>query len=466
MTDLVVEPAKRGLHGSVPAPVDKSVLHRALLLAGLATGSSRVRLPSAMGADNRATLDALRSLGVEVREGEREIVLEGGGLHGLRPPSGPIDCGNSGTTLRLLAGVLAGQRFQSTLVGDASLSRRPMERIARPLRLRGARIEGALDPRKVGEITPPLVVGPLPEPHVLSELEHESAVPSAQVKSAVLLSGLYAAGPTLFREPVLSRDHTERMLVALGVPLRAVGPMLALDALAWDGVLPSFDVEVPGDPSAAAFVLAAALLVPGSRVEVRGVCANPTRMGFFDALRAMGADVWATPRGEQMNEPVAVLGAAHGALTSTSLGGELVVRAIDELPVLAALAARARGVTVISDAAELRAKESDRIATTTAMLRAFGVSCEERPDGLAIEGRPDEPLVAARVESHGDHRIAMASVVLALAARGPSRVVDAGPIATSFPRFVGTLRGLGASIAVAEAEAHAAPRHPEEPALR
>lgn len=453
MTDLVVEPAARGLLGSVPAPVDKSVLHRALLLAGIATGSSRVRLPSPMGADNQATLGALRALGVEVTAAEREVVLEGRGLHGLRAPSGPIDCGNSGTTMRLLAGVLAGQRFAATLVGDASLSRRPMERIARPLRLRGARIEGALDPRKVGEITAPLRVGPLPAPHVLSELEHESPVPSAQVKSAVLLSGLYAAGPTLFREPLLSRDHTERLLVALGVPLRAVGPMLALDALAWDGVLPAFDVEVPGDPSAAAFVLAAALLVPGSRVEVRGVATNPTRMGFFDALRAMGADAWSTPRGEQMNEPVAVLGAAHGALSSTTLGGELVVRAIDELPVLAALAARARGVTVLSDAAELRAKESDRLATTAAMLRAFGVACEERPDGLVIEGRPDGPLDAARVESHGDHRIAMAGAVLALAARGPSRVVDAGPIATSFPRFVGTLRRLGASLAVVDAPA-------------
>jgi 3-phosphoshikimate 1-carboxyvinyltransferase len=447
VADLVVHPARKPLLGSVPVPADKSIAHRALLLAGLAEGTSRIR-GGVLGEDNLATLAALRAMGVVADERPGELVVKGVGLLGLRAPTAPLDCGNSGTTMRLLAGVLVAQRFASRLVGDASLSRRPMDRVARPLRLRGGRIEGRIDPKRPGEITAPLEIGPLDAPRVLDPIEHELPVASAQVKSALLLSGLYADGETLVREPVLSRDHTERMLRALGVPLRSLGALVALDGPGFSGMLPSFDLSVPGDLSAAAFLLAAAQLVPGSQVGVRQVGTNPTRTGVLEVLRDMGAAVSVEGRGDALGEPTSDLWTTSSPLTSTSVGGELLTRSIDEVPVLAALASRAIGRSSIVDAAELRVKESDRIAAMAETLRAFGVACEERPDGLEIEGAGDRPLTPADVPSRGDHRIAMAAAVLGLAASGPTRVRDADCIATSFPRFVGTLRALGATVEV------------------
>ncbi|KYG10425.1 3-phosphoshikimate 1-carboxyvinyltransferase [Sorangium cellulosum] len=449
MPDLIVHPAERPLIGSVPVPADKSIAHRALLLAGLATGQSRVRC-GALGGDVRSTVDALRALGVRVEEpSPGDLVVHGAGLSGLRAPDGPIDCGNSGTTMRLLAGILVAQRFAARLVGDASLSRRPMERVAKPLRLRGGRIEGQLDPRTIGEITAPLDVGPLPEPHVLSSIEYDLPVPCDQVKSALLFSGLFADGPTFVREPIVSRDHTERMLTALGVPVDSVGAMVCLDAARFSGNLPAFDVDVPGDLSAAAFLLAAAELVPGSRVTARRVGLNPTRTGLLEVLRDMDSSVAVEIKGEALGEPTGDLHIASGAgLRGGRAGGELAARALDELPILLGLAARARGVTEVFDARELRVQETDRIAAMASVLGAFGLRCEERTDGLLVEGRPDRPLEAADVDSRGDHRIAMTAAVLGLAARGPTRVRDAGCIATSFPLFVGTLRALGARIEV------------------
>jgi 3-phosphoshikimate 1-carboxyvinyltransferase len=449
VTDLVVHPSDRPLFGSVPVPGDKSIAHRAILLAGLATGSSRVT-GGALGEDNRATLGALRAMGVASREeDDGAIVIDGAGLHGLKAPSAPIDCGNSGTTMRLLAGVLVAQRFETTLIGDASLSRRPMERIARPLRMRGGRIEGQIDPKRVGEITAPLRIGPLPAPQVLSALEYDMPVASAQVKSAILLSGLYADGPTYVREPIVSRDHTERMLHALGVPLRTMGPMVELDALAFSGELPAFTIEVPGDISSASFLIVAAQIVPGSRVTVRRVGVNPTRTGLCELVRDMGGALTIEPRGEEMGEPIADLHASTADLRAGKLGGELVTRTIDEVPILCALAARAHGVTVISDATELRVKESDRIATMASVLRTFGVTCDEQPDGLTIQGMPGKPLKGgAVIDSKDDHRIAMTATVLGLCADGPTRVRDVDCIGTSFPRFVGTLRALGARVEV------------------
>jgi 3-phosphoshikimate 1-carboxyvinyltransferase len=432
----------------VPVPGDKSIAHRAILLAGLATGKSRIA-GGALGEDNVSTLAALRSMGVLSTEAEGEITIEGVGLQGLRAPDGPIDCGNSGTTMRLLAGVLVAQRFASVLTGDESLSKRPMERVARPLRLRGGRIEGRIDPKRVGEITAPLVIGPLPEPAVLGALEYEMPVASAQVKSAILLSGLYADGGTYVREPIVSRDHTERLLFALGVPIQTVGPMIELDGPAFSGELPPFSINIPGDPSSAAFLVAAAMIVPESRVTVRRVGLNPTRIGLYEVLRDMGGAITLEPRGEEMGEPVGDVHAMASELHAGRLGGELVARTIDEVPILCALAARASGTTTIEDAAELRVKESDRIATMARTLGAFGVVCHERTDGLVIEGAAGRPLRAADISSGGDHRIAMAATVLGLAADGPSRVRDADNIATSFPRFVGTLRALGARIEVA-----------------
>jgi 3-phosphoshikimate 1-carboxyvinyltransferase len=452
--DLVIHPAAKPLTGSVPVPGDKSIAHRAILLAGLAEGTSRVTGGS-LGEDNLSTLGALRAMGIRSAEEEGALIIEGRGLHGLSAPEGPIDCGNSGTTMRLLSGVLAAQRFAAVLVGDASLSRRPMQRVAGPLRLRGARIEGKISEKKPGEITAPLTIGPLPAPHLLSSLEYEMPVASAQVKSALLLSGLWSDGPTYVREPLVSRDHTERMLSALGVPLNTVGSMVELDPRQWSGTLPAFTIHVPGDLSTAAFLIVAAQLVPGSRVDVRRVGLNPTRTGLLEIMRDMGAALVAEAKGDELGEPLGDLHAAHADLRALRTGGEVVTRAIDEVPILCALAARARGRTEIMDAAELRVKESDRIATMAQVLRAFGVNAEERPDGLAIDGVPDRPLKAATVESRGDHRVAMTAAILGLCADGPTRVNDAACIATSFPRFVGTLKALGAEIEVVKGQEEA-----------
>jgi 3-phosphoshikimate 1-carboxyvinyltransferase len=460
MTDLVVEPQAAPLRGLVPVPSDKSITHRALLLSAIARGTSRIRTggegaaakatsaAAQLGEDNRSTMAALRALGVGIEERAGELVVEGVGIEGLREPGDALDCGNSGTTMRLLMGMLAAQRFRSVLVGDASLSRRPMARVATPLRLRGARVEGRIDPKRVGELTAPLELGPLPVPNQLSSLHYDLPIPSAQVKSALLLSGLWAAGVTVVSEPVVSRDHTERMLAALGAPVRRIGPVVELDGPAFGGELPAFELTIPGDLSAAAFVVAAGLLVPGSDVGVRAVGTNPTRSGFVDVVRSMGAHVVLTTTGDALDEPIGELRAMAGDLRGALAGGELVARSIDEVPVLAAIAARARGVTQIVDAGELRVKESDRLATMARVLRAFGVRCEELPDGLVVEGQPDGPLRAADVASEGDHRIAMSAALLGLVADGPTRVRDVDAIATSFPRFAGTMRALGARMRV------------------
>lgn len=452
-TNLVVHPVEKPLVGSVPVPSDKSIGHRALLFASLCEGKSRIRGFS-YGEDNVSTANAMRAMGAVVEDvvpkesagsAGGEVHVTGTGLFGLTAPKDALDCGNSGTTMRLLTGLLSAQPFQSKLFGDESLTKRPMMRVAGPLRSRGAIIEGRPHPTKQGEILPPLVVGPLPDGTFLSALEYESKVSSAQVKSAILLSGLYAHGTTYFKEPTLSRDHTERMLHALGVPLRTVATMVELDPAGWDGKLSSFEIEIPGDASAAAFLVVAANIVPGSRVTVRGVGTNPTRTGLFDIARHMGGGLEIQPQGEQGGEPIGEVTAWASALTGQMIGGELVPRAIDEIPIACALAARASGTTTIRDAEELRVKESDRIATMAKVLRAFGVTCEELPDGLVIEGK-EGPLEPAEVESKGDHRIAMTAAILALLGRAPSTIRDCDCIATSFPRFVGTLRALGARI--------------------
>jgi 3-phosphoshikimate 1-carboxyvinyltransferase len=449
MTTIVIHPATQPLVGSVPVPSDKSIGHRALLLGALCQGQTRIRGFS-HGEDNVSTASCLRAMGVIIREpSPTELVVEGVGLDGLRAPTGDLDCGNSGTTMRLLCGTLAGQRFRATLVGDETLSRRPMMRVAGPLRVRGAAVEGRAHPTREGEVIAPLVVGPLPMGRELAALEYESPVASAQVKSALLLSGLYAAGITRFKEPTVSRDHTERMLGAMGVPIRTAGSVVELDPSGWDRHMPAFDVTIPGDISAASFLLVAAQLVEGSRVTVRGVGVNPTRTGLLEIARDMGAGLSIEPQGVRGGEPVAEIHAWSSPLRPILVGGETVPRAIDEIPIACALAARAMGTTRIRDAAELRHKESDRITTMASVLRAFGVECEEKPDGLDVQGR-DGPLDAADVTSRGDHRIAMTAAVLALVARGPSRVRDAACIATSYPKFVATLRALGARVDVEE----------------
>ncbi|MCL2725654.1 MAG: 3-phosphoshikimate 1-carboxyvinyltransferase [Polyangiaceae bacterium] len=455
MTTIVVHPQQGSLHGSVPVPSDKSIGHRALLFASLCEGTSSIKGFS-YGEDNVATANAMRAMGVviddvsssQARTGTAgELRVTGKGLFDLRAPNASIDCGNSGTTMRLLTGILSAQRFASMLIGDASLSRRPMLRVIGPLRSRGARIDGEPHPTKAGDVLPPLRVHALPEGAFLSALEYESPVASAQIKSALLLSGLYAHGPTHLREPMLSRDHTERMMHALGVPLRAVGTVVQLEPANWDGVMSGFEIEIPGDASAAAFIVAAAQIVPGSRVTVRGVGTNPTRTGLYEIVRHMGGGIEMVPHGEQAGEPISEITSWSSALRGIVIGGELVPRAIDEIPIACALAARAHGTTTIRDAEELRVKESDRLATMASVLRAFGVTCEELADGLVIEGT-QAPLKPATIDSRGDHRIAMTAAVLALAGKSPSTIMDCDCIATSFPRFVGTLRALGARVDV------------------
>lgn len=449
MTSLRVRPMAGPLRGSVPVPSDKSIGHRAVMLASLCRGASEVRGFSG-GEDNRATLAAFEAMGVGVEHPEPGTLrVRGAGPRGLRAPPGDLDCGNSGTTLRLLAGVLAAQSFQARLVGDSSLSRRPMARIATPLRARGATVEGRPHPSREGEITPPLVVGGLAVGARLAGLEWSLPVASAQVKSALLLSGLFAEGSTELSEPVLSRDHTERMLAALGVAVRAAGSWVRLEPPGEATWPTGFSLTLPGDPSAAAFPLVAAALVPGSRVTARRVSVNPTRTGLFDWLRMVGVPVESVPSGDELHEPVGDLTVAHaGAPTARPLGGELSVRAIDEIPVACAVAARAAGVTELRDVAELRVKESDRIRAMARVLSAFGVGVEEHADGLTVEGRPEGPLRAARVSSEGDHRIAMTAAVLGLLGDGETVVDDVDCIATSFPRFAGTLRALGAEVEV------------------
>jgi 3-phosphoshikimate 1-carboxyvinyltransferase len=450
MTALLVHPADKPLTGSVPVPSDKDIGLRALLMGALCHGKTQIS--GLTDHDDSASMArCLRALGVAVREaGSTELVIDGVGLEGLRAPEGALDCGGSGTTLGLLCSVLAGQSFRAQLIGEASLARRPVTRIVAPLRSRGAVIDGRPHSTRDGELTTPLVIGPRIEGRRLASLEYESTIASEEIKSALLFSGLFAEGLTIFKEPTVSRDHTERLLDALGVPIRTAASVVQLDPTGWDGQMPAFAFTVPGDLSAAAFALAAAQTVPGSRVTVRGVGINPTRSGWLEIARDMGAGIAIESQGDRGGEPVAVVHSWGAPLRAVRVGGETVTRAIDDIAVACALAARATGTTRISGAQILgqpRRGESDPFAQLINMLRAFGVGCEGRPDGLDIEGRI-EPLDPADVETGGDPRIAMTAAVLALGARAPSRVRDAGSIAATYPKFVATLRALGARIDV------------------
>lgn len=443
---LVVQPAAHALSGTVVIPGDKSIGHRALLFSLLSATPVRVR-GLGDGADNGRSARAVTALGGSIRRDGDGLVIQGVGLDGMRAPAAAIDCGNSGTTIRLLCGLVAGQRFQTTLFGDESLSKRPMRRVIEPLAAMGATITG---PAAAGgdarDITPPLEIGPARGP--LAAIDYTLPMASAQVKSAILLAGLYAAGATRVTEPGPSRDHSERMLAYLGAPLTTADRRAVVDTRGWDRRLAGDGFEVPGDPSSAAFLVIAALIAGAHEVRLPGICINPTRTGFLDAIAAMGGSVVLDNPRDAGPEPVAdlvVRGPAPG-LRATEIAGDLAVRAIDELPVLAVLAARAHGTTTIRDAEELRVKESDRIATTCAMLRGFGVACEPRPDGLVIEGRPDRPLASAQVHADGDHRIAMAAAIAALVADGPSQIDDADNVATSYPGFAAALGRLGATI--------------------
>jgi len=421
VTPLVVTP-RAPLRGVVRVPGDKSISHRAALLGGLAAGTTTVD-GFLRGEDCLATVGCLRAMGVAVDDDGRRLVIHGGAL---REPDDVLDVGNSGTTIRLLSGILAGQPFHSVVTGDASIRRRPMDRVATPLRQMGARITG----RGGGRLAPLSIDG-----GGLRGIAYETPVASAQIKSAVLLAGLFAQGETAVREPSLSRDHTERMLGAFGVPVARDGLTVRIHGPA---ALRGTALRVPGDLSSAAFFLVAGALVPGSEVTVEDVGLNPTRTGVLEVLAQMGADVHVRDQREAGGEPVGTVTARASRLHGTTIGGATIPRAIDELPVIAVAACLAEGETVIRDAAELRVKESDRIAALARELGALGARVEARPDGLAITGVAR--LRGGRVASGGDHRIAMALAVAGLCADGAVTIDDPACIDTSFPGFEDVLR--------------------------
>jgi len=434
---LTVFPAQAPLWGTLTLPGDKSLSHRAALFAALAEGESRVENFLLAGV-TRPLLDALTALGVVWRWEGSTLTVVGRGLGGLRAPEVPLNCGNSATTMRLLAGVLAAAGLPAVLDGSPGLRRRPMRRVTEPLRHMGVPIEDT-------DGHAPLRLAARPEGEPLRAITYALPVASAQVKTALLLAALAARGRTLLREPGPSRDHTERLLAAMGAPLhRPDRYTVALEGPLHASLRP-LRLTLPGDISSAAFLLVAALLVPGSRVRLRGVLLNPTRTGLLDALQAMGARVKTMPVGEVYGEPVGDLEVHYtSTLHGITVAGDLVVRMIDEFPAFAVLAAAAQGDTIVQDAGELRHKESDRISALVIQLRALGVAAEERPDGFVIHG--SRHWRGGKVDAHGDHRLAMSLAVAGLAAREPVTVHGAESVAESFPTFVEALRSLGATL--------------------
>ncbi|GIX30651.1 MAG: 3-phosphoshikimate 1-carboxyvinyltransferase [Porticoccaceae bacterium] len=421
-------PVDHPLEGRVRVPGDKSISHRAVMLGSLAEGVTEVS-GFLEGEDALATLAAFRSLGVPI-EGPEEgrLRIHGVGLHGLEAPGHPLYLGNSGTSMRLLAGLLAGQRFDSELTGDESLSRRPMRRVAEPLARMGAKVETS----PAG--TPPLrIYGG----RRLVGIDYAMPVASAQVKSALLLAGLYARGQTRVTEPAPTRDHTERMLAGFGWPVRREGATVVLDE---GGSLRATAVDVPADISSAAFFLVAATLVPGSDLLLEHVGVNPTRTGVIDILRAMGADIELVRPRTCGGEPVADLRVRHARLRGIAIPEAWVPLAIDEFPVLFVAAACAEGTTVLAGAGELRVKESDRIQVMAEGLASLGIDARPTADGIVIKGGR---LRGGRVASHGDHRIAMAFAVAGLVADGPVEVEETRNVATSFPGFVALANAVG-----------------------
>lgn len=421
-----------GLRGTVRVPGDKSISHRALMLGAIAGGTTRVSnwLPAG---DCQATLRCLRALGVSIAQHDATtLTVHGVGRNGLEAPREVLDCQGSGTTMRLLAGILAGQPFASTLDGHAGLRRRPMRRIIEPLRRMGAEVEG-----RDGRFPPLQIRG-----GGLDGIDYTLPVASAQVKSCVLLAGLFADGPTTIYEPGPARDHTERMLRAMGANLRIEGPTITL--VPRSASLTPLELQVPGDISSAAFLLVAGAVVPDSRILIEDVGSNPTRAGLLDAMRAMEAQIDIEDQGESGGEPLIDLAIRHSAMRGTEVAGSLVVRMIDEFPILAVAATQAESRTVVRDAAELRVKETDRIAAVTTELRKMGAEIEEAPDGFVVHG--PVRLRGAAVSAHGDHRLAMALTVAGLVSDGETIVEGAEVIKDSYPSFVETLQQLGASV--------------------
>jgi 3-phosphoshikimate 1-carboxyvinyltransferase len=433
MSDLRIQQS-RGIRGELSLPGDKSISHRSVLFAAIADGDTHIS-GFLTGEDTQNTAKAMQAMGIAVEGlGTDRLVVHGKGLDGLSEPASVLDLGNSGTGMRLMAGLLAGQDFFSILTGDQYLRKRPMARIVEPLQRMGAKIDG----RSGGKLAPLAIRGGGKD---LRSIEHASPVASAQVKSAILLAGLYADGETTVNEPSKSRDHTERMFRFFSVEVREQGTKVTVQGR--QRLRPKGPLAIPSDISSAAFFMVAASIVPGSDLLIKNVGINPTRTGIIDVLIAMGADISLEGKREQAGEPTADIRVRHRKLHGVQIMGEMIPRLIDEIPVLSVAASYAEGTTIIKDAAELRMKESDRIATISAELRRMGATIVEHPDGMEIIGR--ESLNGATCDSHGDHRIAMSVAVAGLAARGDTVVRDAGWIETSFPGFERLLRQVAYS---------------------
>ncbi|HSB45790.1 MAG TPA: 3-phosphoshikimate 1-carboxyvinyltransferase [Nitrospira sp.] len=428
MTSLTITPG-RPLRGTITVPGDKSITHRAIILTALAEGTGTIK-GYCRGEDCLNTMRAMQSLGVKIDESVEELRVQGKGLWGLTEPAGIVDCGNSGTGIRLLTGLLAGQDFFTVLTGDASIRRRPMGRVVKPLREMGATIAG----RKGGELAPLAVSGT-----TLRAIRYASPVASAQIKSSLLLAALFAKGTTHLSEPKPSRDHTERLFQFYGLPLKREGTTLTMEgrpSIGWTAV-PA--LTIPGDLSAAAFFIVGATIVPGSDVTVTGVGINPTRTGLLEVMNRMGADIQLLNQREEAGEPVADIRAKAAPLRGVTIGPDLIPQTIDEFPILCVAAAVAEGQTVITGAEELRVKESDRIATMATELRAMGAQITERSDGLAVQGigqpKANGRLTATSGQSHGDHRVAMSIAIAGLTASTETVIQDTDCIETSFPGF-------------------------------
>jgi 3-phosphoshikimate 1-carboxyvinyltransferase len=429
--NFTISPAKI-LRGRLTVPGDKSISHRALMLGAIAEGETRIR-GLAPGEDVRSTLSCLRQLGVSIQEQNSEIIVRGRGLAGLQKPQAILDAGNSGSTMRLLSGILAAQSFASTITGDASLRRRPMRRIIEPLAQMGARITA-----EQNDCAPLTIHG-----GKLRGIHYKLPVASAQVKSCVLFAGLGAEGETVVEELIPTRDHSERLLRLMEANISVSSEQLSVNSgkiRIGAGKLRGSEIDVPGDFSSAAFFIAAALLLPGSELVVQNVGINPTRTGFWDAVREMGAAIEFAKIKNESYEPVADLAVRQQALQGIKFSGSRIPLMIDEIPILAVLATQAEGATHIRDAKELRVKESDRIAALANNLRAMGATVEELPDGLVICG--PTPLCGAAIDSGGDHRLAMAFAIAGLIADSPTTIRGAACVDISFPGFFERLRGI------------------------
>lgn len=424
---LRTKSAKR-VHGEIKVPGDKSISHRAVMFSSMAKGTARIYgfLP---GADCLSTISCFRKMGVSIEQQGEEVVVESRGLDELVEPHEVLDVGNSGTTIRLMSGILAGRPFHSTMAGDESIARRPMKRVVNPLKQMGAKIDG----RSGGEFTPLSIRG-----GELKGIEYHSPVASAQVKSAIILAGLQAEGLTTVYEPHLSRDHTERMLSSFGVELQSFEGGVSIQG--GQSMQQQAEIHVPGDISSAAFMLAAAAILPGSELTIRGVGVNPTRTGIIDVLLEMGSDLKVENERIQNGEPVADLTIRYAPLKGIEIGGAIIPRLIDEIPIISVIASQAEGTTVIRDAEELKVKETNRIDVMVQELRKMGAQVEGTEDGMIVHG--GSKLVGATCHSHGDHRIGMSMAIAGLVAEGETSVEEPEAINVSFPGFEQLLKKI------------------------